>query len=574
MRRRKCGHCGRGFVNFQRFNDHSTACSAVQAPKLRKVFQREFKLRRSAFKNFLVEYHLTNASCKDITWMFGKKGQIISDLLRYLLSALGAIKTQMCLAMHFTKHLPSGSSSEKFFTCTQMKTLIDFGDIPELLLDWHRELDEKLDQFVQRGSGWQLHMVNQIEVRAGKYVPSVGGCFVDLPEWITKKKATLNFNVPEDCFMFCILAGLHLPSKHRERLTQYLSFIDKYDFTDVHGIVSIEDIAKFEKKNGVSVNVYTLNFNAHVNKVKRAQNSIFSDDEEEDEEDMCHTNQMNRTIVPLKVNKNQMDKHVDLLLIDEHYVLIVNLNRLLGLMGDPTNKFCKNCLTGFRSQDTLDKHKQNCYINQPQRVVFPTNPIKFENYKKQLKCPIVIYADFEALIEKLDENDTGLVQKHVPCSYMWVAVDWTGEVIHYERKTCENAAERMLYSLKKEYETLRQHIVDNIKPMPLIDDHEDWSLQSLCHICQEHISFLDWQSRHHDHDHLTGEYRGIAHRQCNMKYQLTLKIPVVFHNLKNYDGHLLISAIQKDMFKKVEVMAQTLEKYISIAMDKYIVYFP
>ena len=144
MRRRKCGHCGRGFVSFQRFNDHVTACSAVQAPKLRKVFQREFKLRRSAFKNFLVEYHLTNASCKDITWMFGRKGQIISDLLRYLLSALGAIKTQMCLAMHFTKHLPSGSSSEKFFTCTQMKTLIDFGDIPELSLDWHRELDEKL----------------------------------------------------------------------------------------------------------------------------------------------------------------------------------------------------------------------------------------------------------------------------------------------------------------------------------------------------------------------------------------------------------------------------------------------
>ena len=141
-RRRKCAHCGRGFVNSQRFTEHVAACSAVQAPKLRKVFQKEFKLRRRAFKNFLVEYRLQGASCKDITWMFGMKGPIINDLLRYILSTLGSIKTQMCLQMHFVKHLPSGSTSEQFFTCTQMKTLVDFREIPQLLLDWHHELDE------------------------------------------------------------------------------------------------------------------------------------------------------------------------------------------------------------------------------------------------------------------------------------------------------------------------------------------------------------------------------------------------------------------------------------------------
>ena len=151
------------------------------------MFQKELKLRRSVFKNFLVEYYLRGASCKDIPWMFGMKGQLINDLLCYLLSALGSIKTQMCLQMHFSKHLPHGLMSEQFFTCTKMKTLVDFREIPQLLLEWHNEIDQKLDQFVQRGSGWQLQMVDQVEIRAVKYVPSVGGCCVDLPAWIEKK---------------------------------------------------------------------------------------------------------------------------------------------------------------------------------------------------------------------------------------------------------------------------------------------------------------------------------------------------------------------------------------------------
>ena len=81
--RRECDYCGRRFNNTARSVEHVTACAAVQPPNSRKVFQKEFKIRRSASKNFLVEYRRQNASCKDITWMFGKKGQIITDLLRY-----------------------------------------------------------------------------------------------------------------------------------------------------------------------------------------------------------------------------------------------------------------------------------------------------------------------------------------------------------------------------------------------------------------------------------------------------------------------------------------------------------
>jgi len=46
-----------------------------------------------------------------------------------------------------------------------------------------------------------------------------------------------------------------------------------------------------------------------------------------------------------------------------------------------------------------------------------------------------------------------------------------------------------------------------------------------------------------DHCHLTNRFRGTAHAGCNRNYQIPKFIPVVFHNLLNYDSHLFIKKI-------------------------------
>ena len=46
-----------------------------------------------------------------------------------------------------------------------------------------------------------------------------------------------------------------------------------------------------------------------------------------------------------------------------------------------------------------------------------------------------------------------------------------------------------------------------------------------------------------DHCHITGRYRGSAHQSCNLNFKVTKKIPVVFHNLRGYDGHLIMQQI-------------------------------
>ena len=74
-----------------------------------------------------------------------------------------------------------------------------------------------------------------------------------------------------------------------------------------------------------------------------------------------------------------------------------------------------------------------------------------------------------------------------------------------------------------------------------------------------------------DHDHVSGEFRGAAHRDCNLQYRLLKKrnkddedsfvIPVVFHNLRGYDSHLIMEEIGK-FNRKTDVIPNTLEKYI------------
>ena len=52
-----------------------------------------------------------------------------------------------------------------------------------------------------------------------------------------------------------------------------------------------------------------------------------------------------------------------------------------------------------------------------------------------------------------------------------------------------------------------------------------------------------------DYCHYTGEYRGAAHRICNLKYSVSKRIPIAFHNGSNYDYHFIIKELAKE-FKK------------------------
>ena len=81
-----------------------------------------------------------------------------------------------------------------------------------------------------------------------------------------------------------------------------------------------------------------------------------------------------------------------------------------------------------------------------------------------------------------------------------------------------------------------------------------------CWICKKLIDHDD--EKVIDHCHVTGKFRGAAHRSCNINFQLTKKVPVIFHNLRGYDSHLIFCELDK-FDVKISVIPNGLEKYMA-----------
>ena len=86
-----------------------------------------------------------------------------------------------------------------------------------------------------------------------------------------------------------------------------------------------------------------------------------------------------------------------------------------------------------------------------------------------------------------------------------------------------------------------------------------------CCICKKIIDNEDEKVR--DFCHITGKFRGAAHWDCNIHFQLTKKIPVIFHNLKGYGSHLIFSELHKFNLK-VDVIPNGLEKYMAFFLGR------
>lgn len=66
-----------------------------------------------------------------------------------------------------------------------------------------------------------------------------------------------------------------------------------------------------------------------------------------------------------------------------------------------------------------------------------------------------------------------------------------------------------------------------------------------------------------------GNTEGALHQSCNLKHRLRKLMPIVFHNLKQYDAHLIMHGLGKIENHQLNVIANNIEKYISSSVSKY-----
>ena len=75
------------------------------------------------------------------------------------------------------------------------------------------------------------------------------------------------------------------------------------------------------------------------------------------------------------------------------------------------------------------------------------------------------------------------------------------------------------------------------------EEEERFQLSNICWICGKLFDIADDKVR--DHFHISGRYIGASHWSFNINLKMTKNVPVIFHNLKNYDSHLIFKELSK-----------------------------
>jgi hypothetical protein len=541
----KCSSCKKVFKDKLNYIQHLPACKRrnIQDLGLSDVFT--FRLHRVAYKSVLAIF-VKEGKWSSLENLFSTEQQNIFNLLHHALYKLNSIKAQACLLISFAKQKPDGDmDTNEIYKVSLVKQVTHASQFEALVKGWIENLELVVDQFTQRGSGWVLKEIKVIEVRIGQLKENSGGCnMIELPPSLLRKRSLISPKCRQHCFKWCVLLAFHSQPYLRGRKRSLKRYESLYNFKGIESITPFSSIKVFENRNNVSINVYTW------------------------------TDSRKPKIVPLLINKDRKAKHANLFLYNDHYFFISNFAGFCRNNNTWERFFCYSCLSGFRTQQHLSKHEILCKDNTAQRIILPgqenvPTTCQFTKVEKTIAYPYVIYADFEALATKSDKKlttNTFEYQKHEACSFGWIAVDWNEKILFSDFYRGNDAAQKFIESLLELKTKLEHHLNQNQKPIIATQSEINKCLAAInCHVCS--MPLLN--DRVMDHCHLTGKLRGAAHNECNLKLRLPYRLPVIFHNLKGYDAHLIIKGLRSDLVRKISVIPQNTEKYIAFFMDDF-----
>ena len=234
-----------------------------------------------------------------------------------------------------------------------------------------------------------------------------------------------------------------------------------------------------------------------------------------------------------------------------------------------------SCLQNFSTEEILNNHKERCLlINGIQAAIYETGVIKFKNYDKQIPNPFKIYADSECLLKRTkieSGKHTKLSQKHIPNSTgaKLVCIDnrYTLPTKIVTGSNCINEFIKWVFKQQKYCnQIINNHFNEKLKMT--IEDGNNYQNSEDCWICNEKII----EDKVRDHCHITGKYRGPARRQCSLKLKIPRKLPIIFHKLEGYDGHLIFRELNSFKDVDVQVIPKTNERYMSIIVNRNIIF--
>jgi len=398
-----------------------------------------------------------------------------------------------------------------------------------------------------------------------KYVPLKAGSFIELPPCIANSRSCINIKNTDDlCFKYAVLCMVHKVHEqiHPERVSKYKDLVNTTHvrFDGLPFPMPVNKIDKFEQMNDnkISINVFDLQDWTDENATR------------------------SKKVRPIRLTKIKAETHVNLLFLTDgeksHYVPIHKFDTLMVVQKSRHQHkafFCHWCLHGYSTKELLEKHHRvGCHAVEGSCCELPTagvdDKMLFCKMYHQFKVPFVIYLDFEAMPQKVlveQEGKTVQLAKHEVVSFCFKVVcsvpGFDFQPVLYRG---EDAIAKLYTELKKTKQKIDRLLGLNINIVMGPDDWKDFKNAQNCIFCHKQLGC----DRVRDHCHLSGAYRGAAHRDCNFHYHFKhMKIPVFCHNMKGYDSHFIIKQAHEFECKRLSVIAGNSEKFIQFSFDNF-----
>ena len=578
----------------QQYEDNIIIPPPIPAPRTKKPVPEKRTIIsqvEKALKGYTQSFEVELRDKKDPLVQLQKSRRAVEHLFKNLLVQTKGFKFVETLQVKFIKHSNDKKVLKNVFFNSSADLIINETDIKLSLQASQQQILNKIAQWISEGSGWTIQSIENHYINIVNYNPLKGSSYIKLPQELRNSaKGLINMkNNDNECFRWCHIRHLNPQKNDPQKIKKTDKiFISQLDYSGIEFPVTVKQINKIEKQNNICIN-------------------LFGYEEKQP--------------FPIFISKEKFTDHMELLLITEgdnkHFVLIKDFNKFMFRQTKHEHRkyFCMYCLQCFSREDVLTEHKNNCItINGKQAIKMPEkgDKVYFKNHHKQLSVPFVIYADFEAITEKVescqpnnDKSYTEAYQNHKDCGYGYKVVCCYDDLIQSKTDQLndkvvnkyskpvqiyrgENAAYKFMENMLEEVNWCKSKMKKHFnKPLKMTKENEtDFQKATKCHICDKPYKDKDIQVR--DHCHITGKFRGSAHQDCNLKLQIkpeTIKIPVIFHNLRGYDSHFIMQEIGKiakehtynnkkggEVEMNINCIPNNMEKYMAFMLGNHLVF--
>ena len=238
---------------FGRQEDHQEPIEDVNSPEEDNLTPKEHK---TAIKGYFKTFRVDGIDGMDEkTFMNSVKPRVI-----VLIESKGSIKVKLILTVKFTKENPATGNIDIniWFFPSNVEIVTETTDISDLYDQMTDKIFESIQNFQNRGSGWQFDRVEHLDININPYNPLSASSYIKLPKKLYEKNAIINVKNENDheCFKWAVTSAVFPAKEHGERLSKQMrKDSEKFDWTGIEFPVSLKQIDKFENNNPYAINV-------------------------------------------------------------------------------------------------------------------------------------------------------------------------------------------------------------------------------------------------------------------------------------------------------------------------------